>query len=175
MLVGNRFGVSPTAATQRHNRLLGIAQYAGAVHPNPSKAEKCVTKTRLEPDGVRTETVTLIAKWRYYEQLGFDTIAERLNQDLDKYPQPEPPGGLRARGAWSKSSVGQFVEEPQVHRLPGLQPSRPPQPRRAEQTEPAADVVWSAEPAHEPLIPKWMFDEFNARSTARRAPATAPG
>ena len=75
-------------------------------HPNPAKAEKGITKTRLEPDGVRAETVTLIAKWRYYEQLGFDTIAERLNTNLDKYPPPQPPGGLRARGAWSKSSVG---------------------------------------------------------------------
>lgn len=35
---------------------------------------------RLEPDGIRAETVTLIAKWRLHEQLGYDTIAERLNQ-----------------------------------------------------------------------------------------------
>lgn len=28
--------------------------------------------------------------------------------------------------------------------------------------------VWSAEAAHEPLIPKWMCDEFNARSGARK-------
>jgi hypothetical protein len=54
----------------------------------------------------------LIAKWRYYEQLGFDTIAERLNQDLDKYPPPEPTGGLRARGAWSKSSVADVLKNP---------------------------------------------------------------
>ncbi|SNQ46826.1 Resolvase domain protein (fragment) [Frankia canadensis] len=28
--------------------------------------------------------------------------------------------------------------------------------------------VWSSEPVHEPLIPKWMFDEFNANRQARR-------
>lgn len=28
--------------------------------------------------------------------------------------------------------------------------------------------VWSPEPTHEPLIAKWMFDEFRARAEARR-------
>jgi site-specific DNA recombinase len=57
-----------------------------------------LTKARLEPDALRGVTVTLIAKWRYQEQLGFDTIAERLNQDLDRYAPPEPLGGLQAAG-----------------------------------------------------------------------------
>lgn len=30
--------------------------------------------------------------------------------------------------------------------------------------------VWSTVPAHEPLIPKWMFDELNARRQVRRGP-----
>ncbi|SCK09630.1 hypothetical protein H180DRAFT_00483 [Streptomyces sp. WMMB 322] len=40
--------------------------------------------------------------------------------------------------------------------------------------------VWSHEPTYEPLIPKWMFDELNARRTAKRgswdgiAPNTRP-
>ncbi|MFI0803256.1 recombinase family protein [Amycolatopsis lurida] len=38
-------------------------------HPNPAKAEKGLTKTRLEPDGEQAETVALIAKWRYHEAL----------------------------------------------------------------------------------------------------------
>ena len=28
--------------------------------------------------------------------------------------------------------------------------------------------VWSPKPSHEPLIPKWMFDELNAHRQARR-------
>lgn len=28
--------------------------------------------------------------------------------------------------------------------------------------------VWSVEPAHEPLIPKWMYDELNAKSWGRK-------
>jgi hypothetical protein len=74
-------------------------------HPNPAKAARGHTKTRLEPDGARAETVTQIAAWRHHEQLGYGEIADRLNADPDKYPVPEPPGGLRARGAWSKSTV----------------------------------------------------------------------
>src|SRR5207244_11499760 len=74
-------------------------------HPNPVKAARGHTKTRLEPDGIRAETVTQIALWTYHEELGADTIADRLNADLVKYPPPEPPGKERARGAWRTSSV----------------------------------------------------------------------
>ncbi|GLY67627.1 putative recombinase [Amycolatopsis taiwanensis] len=137
-------------------------------HPNPVKAEKGLTKTRLEPDGARAETVTLIAKWRYHEQLGFDTIAERLNADLEAHPPPEPPGGRRARGAWSKSSVADVLKNP---KYTGYQVYN----RRARRSRGGVGVynppemwVWSVEPAHEPLIPKWMFDELNAASRARR-------
>jgi site-specific DNA recombinase len=137
-------------------------------HPNPAKAEKGITKTRLEPDGVRGATVTLIAKWRYHEHLGFDTIAERLNQDLDRYPPPDPPGGVRARGAWSKSSVADVLKNP---KYTGYQVYN----RRARRSRggrnkpnPPQMWVWSNEPAHEPLIPKWMFDEFNTRSADRK-------
>ena len=62
-------------------------------HPNPMKAEKGLTKTRLEPDGQCAETVALIAKWRYHEQVSYYTITERLNADLAKYP----PRSRRAR------------------------------------------------------------------------------
>lgn len=144
-------------------------------HPNPAKAEKGLTKTRLEPDGLKAETVTLIAKWRYHQQLGFDTIAERLNQDLDKYPPPEPTGGLRARGAWSKSSVADVLKNP---KYTGYQVYN----RRARRSRggrnranPPEMWVWSVEPAHEPLIPKWMFDEFNARSAARQGSRDGAG
>ena len=61
-------------------------------HPNPVKAERGATKTRLEPDGLRGETVTQIAQWRYNESLGYDTIADRLNADPDRYCQS--PGAV---------------------------------------------------------------------------------
>lgn len=136
-------------------------------HPNAAKAEKGITKTRLEPDGVRGETVTMVAKWRYHEKLGYDTIAERLNQDLDRHPPPEPPGRTRARNAWSKSSVRELLTNP---KYTGYQVyNRRARRSRGRQNKPNPPElwVWSTEPAHEPLIPKWMFDELNARTPQR--------
>ncbi|MEV7548744.1 recombinase family protein [Amycolatopsis sp. NPDC089917] len=136
-------------------------------HPNPAKADKGITKTRLEPDGARAKTVALIAKWRYHEALGFDTIAERLNQDLDEHPPHSHPVGA-GRGAWSKSSVADIMKNP---KYTGYQVYN----RRARRSRGARNRqnppemwVWSTEPVHEPLIPKWMFDEMTATRTQRR-------
>jgi site-specific DNA recombinase len=135
-------------------------------HPNPAKAARRQSKTRLEPDGARGETVTQIALWRYHEQLGYDSIAERLNADLEKYPPPEPPGGLRARGAWGKSSVCDLLRNP---KYTGYQVfnRRASRSKHGKVNDPAL-WVWSPEPHHTPLIPKWMFDEMTARRAANR-------
>jgi len=147
-------------------------------HPNPMKAAKGQTKSRLEPDGVRGETVTQIALWRYHENLGYGTIADRLNADPAKYPPPEPPGKTRARGAWSKTSVFEILTNA---KYTGYQVynKRASRSRRGKVNDPAL-WVWSAEPVHEPLIPKWMYDELTARRKAKRgsrdgnAPNTHP-
>src|SRR5215470_12344699 len=135
-------------------------------HPNPTKAAKGQTKTRLEPDGVRGETVTQIALWRYHEGIGYDTIADRLNTDPAKYPPPEPPGKQRARGAWGKTSVYEVLKNP---KYTGYQVfnRRASRSRQGKVNDPVK-WVWSTEPAHEPLIPKWMYDEITAQRQARR-------
>jgi site-specific DNA recombinase len=135
-------------------------------HPNPAKAAKGQSKTRLEPDGVRGEAVTQIALWRYHEGLGYGVIAERLNADPAKYPPPEPPGKERARGAWGKSTVFELLKNP---KYTGYQVfnRRATRSRRGKVNDPVK-WVWSTEPAHEPLIPKWMYDEMRATSSARR-------
>ncbi|MBE1573445.1 hypothetical protein H4W30_000474 [Amycolatopsis roodepoortensis] len=112
--------------------------------------------------------MALIAKWRYHEALGFDTIAERLNQNTDEHPPPQPPGGTRARGVWSKSSVADILKNP---KYTGYQVYNRRARRRSRRTEPAEP---STEPAHEPLIPKWMFDEMTATKTHGKVHATAP-
>ena len=134
-------------------------------HPNPAKAAHGATKTRLEPDGKKAETVTRIAAWRYHEQLGYAAIVERLNADLDAYPPPEPPGGRRARGAWSKTSVADILRNPKYtgYQVYNRRASRS---RHGQVNDPRL-WVWSAQPVHEPLIPKWMFDALAATSTAR--------
>lgn len=135
-------------------------------HPNPSKADKGHTKSRLEPDGSRAETVTQIANWRYHEGLGYGTIADRLNADPTLYPPPEPPGGKRARNAWGKTSVYEILRNP---KYTGYQVfnRRARRSKNGKVNDPIK-WVWSPKPTHEPLIPKWMYDEFNARRRARR-------
>ncbi len=119
--------------------------------------------------------MALIAKWRYHGALGFDTIAERLNQDLDEHSPPQPPGGSRARGAWSKSSVADIMKNPKY-------PGYPVYNRRARRSRGARNRqhppemwVWSSEPVGEPLIPKWMFDEMTATRTQRQGSRDGAG
>ncbi|KZB82826.1 recombinase family protein [Amycolatopsis regifaucium] len=147
-------------------------------HPNPAKAAKGYTKSRLEPDDLKGETVTQIALWRYYERLGCDTVADRLNADLDKYPPPEPPGKRRARGVWGRSSGYDILRNP---KYTGYQVfnRRATRSRRGKHNDPIK-WVWSPAPVHEPLIPKWMYDAINAGwktkqgSRGAEAPNTHP-
>jgi hypothetical protein len=98
--------------------------------------------------------------------VGADTIADRLNADLVKYPPPEPPGKERARGAWSKSSVNDILKNPKYtgYQVFNRRASR----SRGGKVNDPMKWVWSPEPAHEPLIPKWMYDELQARRKAKR-------
>jgi len=76
-------------------------------HPNPAKANKGATKSRLEPDSARGESVTQIAHWRYFERAGLSQIVDRLNADPLRHPPPTPPGGpARARGGAIVKSCG---------------------------------------------------------------------
>ncbi|MEV6007303.1 recombinase family protein [Streptomyces sp. NPDC051976] len=135
--------------------------------PNPVRARRGAAKTRLEPDGLKAQTVTQIAHWRYYERLGYGAIADRLNAEPARFPPPEPPGGLRARGVWGKSAVYEILRNP---KYTGFQVFN----RRATHSgsgkvnDPAM-WVWSPYPVHEPLIPKWMFDEIASRRRHRPA------
>ncbi|WP_199821089.1 recombinase family protein [Streptomyces fulvoviolaceus] len=134
-------------------------------HPNPVKAAKGQTKSRLEPDGARARTVTQIAHWRHHDRLGYAAIVDRLNADPATYPPPVPPGGTaRARGAWGKSAVADLLRNP---KYTGYQVFN----RRARRSRSGAHNnptlwVWSPQPVHEPLIPKWMYD---ALTTGRQA------
>jgi hypothetical protein len=73
-----------------------------------------------------------------------------------------------ARGAWAKSSVADVLKNP---KYTGCQVYN----RRARRSRGGTGVynppeMWvrSSEPAHEPPIPKWMFDELTAGRTAKR-------
>ncbi len=135
-------------------------------HPSPVKAEKGKTKSRLEPDGMRGQAVTEMALWRHYEGLGCTAIARRLNTDPEKYPPPEAPCKARSRGAWTRSAVYNILGNP---KYTGYQVfnRRATTSKRGRVNEPYK-WVWSPNPVHEPLIPKWMFDAINSNRTLGR-------
>lgn len=110
--------------------------------------------------------VARIAHWRYHDGLGYGTIADRLNADPTKYPPPKATNPERTRGAWSKSSVLEILRNP---KYTGYQVFN----RRARKSQNGKvndpiKWVWSPEPVHEPLIPKWMYDELSAQRTTKR-------
>lgn len=145
-------------------------------HPNAAKAEKGKKKTRLVPDGIRAEAVTQIAHWRFYDGLSYAEIADKMNADLDTYPPPIPASGKQyARGAWSKTSVQGILKNP---KYTGFQVfnRRASSSASGKHNDPVK-WVWSPAPTHDPLIPKEMWDEINARSKvneASRANGTNP-
>jgi site-specific DNA recombinase len=111
--------------------------------------------------------VTEIAAWRYYDRLGYDTIAERLNADPDRYPPPVPPGGAaHGRGVWGKTTVFEILRNPKYtgYQVFNRRASRSGHGKVNDPTK----WVWSPQPTHEPLIAKWMYDELRARAAARR-------
>jgi site-specific DNA recombinase len=83
-----------------------------------------------------------------------------------KYPPPVPPGKQRARGAWGQTSVYEILRNP---KYTGYQVfnRRASRSRHGKVNDPRK-WVWSPQPVHEPLIPKWMYDELNARRQAKR-------
>jgi len=118
----------------------------------------------LQPDPHTAATVTEIAALRYYDRLGFDTIAERLNPDPDRYPPPVPPGGAaRGRGAWGKTTVFEILRNPKYtgYQVFNRRASRSGQGK----VNDPAKWVWPPEPTHEPLIAK-----MDVRRTPRPRP-----
>ncbi|MFE5501321.1 recombinase family protein [Amycolatopsis japonica] len=121
---------------------------------------------RQQPCGVDTIPRRFQSNVPPQEELGGDTIADRLNADLAKYPPPVPPGKNRARGAWSRTSVYEILRNPKYtgYQVFNRRASR----SRGGKVNDPVKWVWSPEPVHEPLIPKWMYDEINAHRDAKR-------
>jgi site-specific DNA recombinase len=130
-------------------------------HPVPAKAALGKVKRRLVRDPLRGPVVTQIYTWRVSEQLAYDQIADRLNQDPDRYPPPEPilGRGLRAIGAWTKGSVRDVLCNPKYTGY--MVYNRRKNPRRdrgvAGKVNPPSEWIWSSKPRHEPLTTRTQF------------------
>jgi hypothetical protein len=70
-------------------------------HPVPAKRAKGAKKTYLDPDPLQAPVVRRIFGWRVIEWLGYQAVADRLNQDLAGNPPPVPLDPARAVGRWT--------------------------------------------------------------------------
>jgi DNA invertase Pin-like site-specific DNA recombinase len=148
-------------------------------HPNPSKAADGKRLQVLEPDSITAPVVKRIFD-EYLAGRGCYAIAEQLNRD----GIPSPSGHDRDRNrhrhglAWGKSAIRAILRNP---RYTGYEVWA--RQRRDEVLMDVEDVsaghqtimrwnseeswVWSAEPAHEPLITRETFDAAQRRMTGR--------
>ena len=144
-------------------------------HPHPTKAALGGRLQRLEPDPVTAPVVARIFE-EYLEGRGYYAIAERLTADA----VPSPSGYDPARNphrhglAWGKSAVRAILGNP---RYTGYQVWG--RRRRDEVLVDVDDVaaghtsrrrwnpvdqwIWSAEPAHQPLVSRATFEAVQAR------------
>jgi site-specific DNA recombinase len=160
-------------------------------HPNPAKARLGVRLHVLEPDPATAPVVARIFEL-FLDGCGYLAIAERLTADQ----VPSPSGHDRGRNphrlglAWSKSAVRAILANP---RYTGYQVWN--KQRRDEVLLDIDDVAaghvskmrwnprdqWisSAEPTHQALVSREVFDQVQARVAARsptspRAAQTSP-
>ncbi len=152
-------------------------------HPNPEKASDGKRLHQLKPDPVTAPVVRRIFD-EYLAGVGYLAIAEQLTAE----GVPSPSGYDRERNphrhgwAWGKSAVRAILMNP---RYTGYQVWA--KQRREEVLVDVEDVgaghrtvmrwngesewIWSAEPAHEPLIEREVFDAVQVKmQAAKRGP-----
>ncbi|WP_202125916.1 recombinase family protein [Actinomadura physcomitrii] len=142
-------------------------------HPVPARRAEGACKHRLRPDPVRGPVVTQLFAWRVAERLGCKALAERLNEDLDRYPPPMPVDPTRAVGHWTQSSVREILTNPK-HTGYMVWNRRATTSGRGRANPPEA-WVWSSEPTHEPLVTKDCFIEAQKVAAVRWSSRNADG
>jgi DNA invertase Pin-like site-specific DNA recombinase len=135
-------------------------------HPVPAKRAEGLTKTRLILDPVRSPVVEEMFAWRTGERLSWQAIADRLNDNPDRYPPPTAIGGTRSRGSWSALSVRAILGNP---KYTGYMVWN----RRARNTKfgtynPPELWVWSPEPTHAAIVTLEVFRAADAVAVSRR-------
>ncbi len=125
-------------------------------HPVPARRAAGKTKTRLRLDPERAPVVAQIFTWRVAERLGYKTIAERLNRNLDRYPPPVPNDPAKALGAWCASTVTNILRNP---KYTGYMVWNRVGENTTGRVNPPEAWVWSPEPTHPAIVSRDLFDQ----------------
>ncbi len=157
-------------------------------HPNPGKAATGQRLRRLAPDPTAAPIVQRIFK-EYVEGSGLHLVASGLNRDRIASPSAHDPERNRHRaggqGKWAKSAIRAILGNP---RYTGYEVWN--KQRKDEVLVDVDDValghvtkmrwndtdewIWSAEPTHEPLVSRELFEavqlmfDRNKRAKTRR-------
>jgi len=152
----------------------GPAPYGYALeahpHPNPNKAREGRVKHRLVVDPVRGPIVLRIFVWYVEDGLGLGAICERLNADLDRYPPPQrnKKDENELPQTWSKSQLHFMLRNP---KYTGYNVWNRHDKRRGRRlVRPREQWVWSAEPTHEAIVGRELFDGVEERARRNDKP-----
>ncbi|WP_257232609.1 recombinase family protein [Streptomyces sp. Rer75] len=143
-------------------------------HPVPAKRAKGVKKTLLEPHPFEGPVVAKIFLWRVVEQLGYQTIADRLNEDLITNPPPTPILVDTAVGRWTHSNVRDILTNPKYtgHMVWNRRARKGGGRNRP---NPVEEWVWSPEPVHEALVSLEAFVQAQQVAEHRERSRSTPG
>ncbi len=143
-------------------------------HPVPAKRAKGKKKTRLEAHPVEGAVVRKAFHWRVVERLGYQTIADRLNEDLVTNPPPQPIRIDDAVGRWTYSNVRDMLTNPK-HTGHMVWNRRARKGGGRNRINPASEWVWSAEPVHEALVDLETFVQAQQVAERRERSRTKGG
>ncbi|MEU6858547.1 recombinase family protein [Glycomyces sp. NPDC046736] len=134
-------------------------------HPVPAKRDKGIKKSMLEVHPVEGPVVQRSFNWRITERLGYQAIADRLNEDPVLNPPPTPVIPSRAVGCWTSSNVRDMITNPK-HTGHMVWNRRARKGKGRNRANPVEEWVWSPEPVHEPLVS--LEDFVQAQEVAKR-------
>lgn len=135
-------------------------------HPVPARRAEGDTKTRLVIDPVRAPIVAQMFQWRVGQRMSFQAIADRLNRDLNSYPPPDCNNAAARRGEWTRANVEGILRNPKYTGYMVWNRRTQPGGGRERWNAPS-EWVWSAEPTHEPIIPRELYDAAQAVARER--------
>ncbi len=133
-------------------------------HPAPARRSRGLTRSKLAVDPVRGPVVTQIFHWRVVDRQTFWEIANKLNEDPDRYPVPKPTRPGTAVGVWTWSSVRTILLNPKytgymVWNRTTTRTGMTVQRKKKHRANPVEQWVWSEQQTHPELV---SLDRFRA-------------